>query len=202
MMEYKVAYTPEAPDWDELDVAEIAVPYLDTPDFYSAYAQVAYDDEKLYVHLRKVDPDPRAVSEGLYGIPCEDSCLEFFFSPIPEDERYINIEFNPKGCAYVGFGPNVETNLRMIPEAGWDDILNPEIRRTEEGWELFYTVPYDFIRRIFPAFTNPKGKELLGNFFTCADLSEPAHYLSWSPIVGEPFTFHKRHCFGILKFLK
>ncbi|MBQ9778411.1 MAG: hypothetical protein IJW22_05745, partial [Clostridia bacterium] len=114
----------------------------------------------------------------------------------------INIEFNPKGCAYVGFGPNVETNLRMIPEAGWDDILNPEIRRTEEGWELFYTVPYDFIRRIFPAFTNPKGKELLGNFFTCADLSEPAHYLSWSPIVGEPFTFHKRHCFGILKFLK
>lgn len=200
MMEYTVKYAADAPDWDELDVAEIKVPYLDTPDFYRAYAQVAYDEENLYLHLRKVDPDPRAVSEGPYGIPCEDSCLEFFFSPMEDDPRYINIEFNPKGCVYVGFGANIDTNLRLIPEFGYEDILHPVIERTEDGWEVFYTLPYDFIRRIFPEFTSPAGKELLANFYTCADLSEPAHYLSWSPIVGEPFTFHKRHCFGKLIF--
>ncbi len=202
MKEYVVKYTADAPDWDALDIAEINVPYLDTPDFYQAYAQVCYDEERLYVHLRKVDPNIRAEEKGLYGSPCEDSCLEFFFCPMEDDKRYINIEFNPNGCAYVGFGPDIETGLRLIANGGYEEILSPDIQRTEDGWEIFYTVPYDFIRRIFPAFESPAGKTLRANFFTCADLTEPPHYLSWNPIVGEPFTFHKQHCFGAIQFLK
>ena len=82
-----------------------------------------------------------------------------------------------------------------------EEMFAPKINKTADGWEIFYRVPYTLIRRFFPDFKVYSGKEMRANCYKCADLSEPPHYLSWNKIEGEPFTFHKRHCFGKINFV-
>ena len=186
--------------WADIPMLEIDNAYFETPDHIKAYAQIAYDDEAILVHLSTKERVIRAVETGPLGSPCEDSCLEFFFCPNENDMRYFNIEFNMNGCVYLGIGSNVKDLVRLFPEEKFNDIFTPDIRKAADGWEIFYRVPYTLIRRFFPDFKVYEGKEIRANCYKCADLSEPPHYLSWNPIVGEPFTFHKSACFGKMIF--
>ena len=52
----------------------------------------------------------------------------------------------------------------------------------------------------FTVFKAYSGKKMLANCYKCADKSEPPHYMAWSPIVGEPFRFHRPECFGEMIF--
>ena len=197
---YNVAKVMSAPNWGALPSLDIDNPYLTTPAGITAKAQICYNDEEFLVHLSTVENNIRAEENGPLCAPCEDSCLEFFFSPNEGDARYVNIEVNMNGAVYLGIGSNVIDLVRLIPEEPVSDIFNPDIKKTEDGWEIFYRVPYTLIRRFFPDFKVYSGKAMRANCFKCADLSEPPHYLSWSPIAGEPFTFHKSHCFGTMIF--
>lgn len=201
MKEYSVAYVTDTPVWEDISVAAINIPYLETGDDIEAYAQLAYNDERIYVHLYAIESEILADKKGPLGCPCEDSCLEFFLCPMEDDTRYFNIEFNTNKCVYLGFGSSIQNLIRLIPETNVLDILSPEVEITDGGWEISYSIPYEFIRRFFPGFTTPKGKTLRANFYKCADLTNPPHYLSWNEIVGEPFTFHKPDCFGQIKFI-
>ncbi len=200
MREYRIQKVAGAPDWSRIDTLAIDVSYLDSPTFYQAWAQIAYDDECLHVHLFCKEPATRAVETGPLGAPCEDCCMEFFFSPMADDLRYFNIEFNHNGCLYLGLASNLRSLVRLLPEFD-TAILGQEIRDTADGWEIFYTVPYEFIRRFFPDFTVYPGKEIRANCFKCADLTEPPHYFSWSPITGDgKLSYHKPECFGKMIF--
>lgn len=185
-------------DWNNIDIANINTPYLETPDYVKAYAQLCYDENALYSHLRAVEREVRAEEFGPIGKPYEDSCLEFFFCPEENDKRYFNIEFNSNACIYLGIGADID-RVRLLPENGSGTIFCPKINRFDDGWEIFYTVPFDFIRIFFPGFKVYNGKSIRANFFKCADLTTPSNYLSWSPVEGEPFTFHKQHCFGVVE---
>ena len=188
-------------DWQDVDVATMDYRYFDTDESYGAYGQVCYDDENLYVHLVKTEEETLTTQEGILGSPCLDSCLEFFFCPMENDTRYFNIEFNSQGCVFFGFGSNADTLFRLVPEgADTAEWFSPEIEMTEDGWELTLTIPYSLIRRIFPEFEMKDGKTMRANFYTCADNTNPPHYLSWNEIAGEPFRYHRPECFGIIKF--
>lgn len=164
----------------------------------SAQAQICYDDEALYVHLSAVEEHIRAEHHGLLDEICEDSCLEFFFSPMAGDPRYFNIECNPNGKLYLGMGSNVETLVRFIPEF---PSIHPEPRRTADGWEVFYSVPYSFIRQFFPAFSPAPGDAIRGNCYKCGDLTEIPHCLTWNPVPILPrASFHNPQAFGIMHF--
>ena len=199
--EYTATKVEGAIDWQDIDCATMDYRYFDTDESYSAFAQVAYDDENLYVHLVKTEEETLTTQSGILGLPCLDSCLEFFFCPMENDTRYFNIEFNSQGCVFFGFGSNADTLFRLVPEgADTADWFSPEIEKTEEGWELTLTIPYSLIRRIFPDFEMKDGKTMRANFYTCADNTNPPHYLSWNEIAGEPFRYHRPECFGIIKF--
>ncbi len=185
--------------WDAIPVIPIDHTYFETPDHIKAEAQISYDDEAILVHLSTVERGARAVETGPLGSPCEDSCLEFFFCPTEGDKRYFNIEFNPNGCMYLGFGSGIVDLVRLVPDEG-AEIFSPVIKRSEDAWEITYRVPFSFIRRFFPDFSVRAGKRMRANCYKCADLSEPAHYMSWSPIVGEPFKFHRPECYGEMVF--
>ena len=187
-------------DWASIEKISIDIPYLDTPDDISANAQICYNDEEFLVHLSTAEKNIRAAESGPVGVPCEDSCLEFFFCPMENDTRYFNIEFNMNACVYLGFGSNVINLVRLVPEETVEEMFAPKINKTADGWEIFYRVPYTLIRRFFPDFKVYSGKQMRANCYKCADLSEPPHYLSWNKIEGEPFTFHKSHCFGNMIF--
>ena len=188
-----------ATGWDAVPYLEIDHPYFETPEHIKARAQIAYSDEALHIHLETLEKEIRAVETGPLGSPCEDSCLEFFFSPEAGDTRYFNIEFNSNGCIYLGFGSYIGDLVRLLPDEG-AEIFAPRIEKEDGKWQIFYTVPYSFIRRFFPSFRVYAGKEMRANCYKCADYSEPPHYLAWSPIVGEPFKFHRPECFGMMVF--
>jgi hypothetical protein len=152
------------------------------------------------VHLWIEVPQVRAVETGPIGMPCKDSCLEFFFQPVNGDPRYINVEFNSNGCLYLGIGTCLQDLIRLLPEEDICAILEPIIQKTEKGWEIYYRIPYTFVRRLFPEFAVASGDTIRANVFACSDLSQPHYYLSWSSITEEPFTFHHSSCFGSMKF--
>ena len=188
----------EGLSWDDVPSVELTERYRTTPDGIRARAQLIWSDDALCVRLRAAVPDIRAEERGELGMPCEDSCLEFFFCPVPGDARYFNVEFNFNGCVYLGFGTGLSDLVRLLPEGGAEAILCPEISRTGEGWEISYRVPLGFIRRFMPEARFTAGMQLSANFYACSDLSQPPYYLSWSPIEGEPFSYHRSECFGKL----
>ena len=198
MKNYCMVKVEGTPDWKAIPTLDIDIPYLDTPAGITAQAQICYTDDAFLVHLSTEEANPRREEKGPIGSPCYDSCLEFFFCPMENDTRYFNIEFNMNGCVYFGMGSNVENLIRLLPEAPIADILSPEIKETAGGWEIFYRIPYAFIRLLFPDFKVYSGKQMRANCYKCADFSEPPHYLSWNLIEGEPFRFHKQHCFGMM----
>jgi len=200
MKQYTLSYISGSPDWAKLPVLEIDNPYLETKDNVAAFGQIGYSDDAFLVHLWAEVPEIRAVEYGPVGVPCEDSCLEFFFQPVEGDPRYINLEFNINKCFYFGFGTGIHDLIRLVPE---EDLLlqfKPETKKTDKGWEIFYQIPYSLIRRLFPNFEAKAGESIRANCFACSDLTVPHYYLSWNRVTTDPFTFHQSDCFGVMKY--
>ena len=201
MNTYTVLPKPANLDWSEIPFVQIATPYRNSPADISATGQLCYDSEALYVRLTAKEAYIRAVYTEPLDPPCEDSCLEFFFSPIEGDLRYFNIEFNPNCCMYLGIASSIKDLVRLIPEIpSGENPLNPVVTYTEDGWEIVYSIPYSFIRRFFPGFEPAPGKTIRGNFYKCGELTKVEHYYSWSPITGDVLSFHRPNDFGYLTF--
>ena len=115
MKRYTIARVSGKPDWSAIPALDIDEQLWRPPVDIAAKAQIAWDDARLYVRLQAREAHIRAVHTGSLGMPCEDSCLEFFFSPTPGDPRYFNVEFNPNGALYLGFGDG-QAATRLLPE--------------------------------------------------------------------------------------
>ena len=196
MKEYTVTRCNGTPDWATVPALEIDV-HHNTPEVdVRAWAQVCYDDKALYIRMEAEEKDVRATYSGLLDEVCEDSCLEFFLSPIPGDKRYFNIEMNPNGAMYFGFGTSCEDLIRLICQEC--PVIVPEITRTEKGWFVNYSVPFWFLRLFFPSFEGKQGDTVRANFYKCGEQTDPKHFLCWCPVVKRPHAFHNPDCFGTL----
>lgn len=197
MREYTIARVQGEIDWKNVPTLAIdQLMWTENCDV-AAWAQICYDDRALHVHLSAREAHIRAEHTSVIGMPCEDSCLEFFFCPVPGDDRYFNIEFNPNGCMYLGTGRNMPTLIRLLPEG---DPIVPHTNRTADGWEIFYDVPYDFIRRLYPEFRAERGIAIRANCFKCGDLTVQEHYLAWNRPTSETPAFHRPQDFGRMIF--
>lgn len=185
-------------DWAQIPSVEMTHYYREHVPEISATAQLCYDEKALYVRLTAKEQNIRAEYNDLLGAPCEDSCLEFFFCPNPDDTRYLNFEYNPNCCLYLGLATNINDLVRLIPEFGYP--FNPVAKRTENGWEISYEIPYEFVGRFFPGFSPKSGDTIRANFYKCGDLTEKEHYLSWNLITGETLSFHRPSDFGLCTF--
>lgn len=199
MKQYIIKKAGQEHSWNAVPRLEIDHPYLDTSSDVTAWAKIAYTEEALLVHMRLDAPQIRSEEKGTLGMPCVDSCLEFFFCPMEGDKRYFNIEFNPGGCLYLGMGTS-QKDLTRFAIGSPDMLFSFQSQRGETFFEIDYQVPYHFIRRFFPEFSVFSGKQMQANCYTCAELTEKQHFLSWSPIEGKPFTFHRTDGFGTMIF--
>ena len=203
MKTYTMTRVSGQPDWATIPVLELNEPYKipleETP--VRAWAQVAYNDQALLIHLWAREPSLRRELTGLLDPICEDSCLEFFFSPMEGDERYFNIEYNPNACRYLGFGRSITNLVRLVPEENNDEFC-PRVTETEGGWELTYQIPYHFIRRFFPEFDPAPGKAIRANCYKCGDKTDHKHFLTWCPVTPLPTggSFHQPRAFGRMIF--
>lgn len=189
-------------DWDKYPVLTIENPVIVEHTDVRAQAQICYDEENLYLHFTAWESEIRAEEEGLLGMPCWDSCMEFFFCPEEGDSRYLNFEMNPKGCLHIGFGASIETALKIVINK--DDreanIFAPVITRFDGGWELTYRIPVFFIRRFFPDFSLFSGKIIRANFYKCAEKTSAPHFLTWNIITRRGRSiFHTPAEFGLLR---
>ena len=199
MKEYTIHRVDRRPDWSQVSIIKMEHSYLQSPDDIRAYAQIGYHADALLVHLWAEEQSIRAVETDVLGMPCEDSCLEFFFRPVSSELRYFNFEFNPNACMYLGIGQSIHDLVRLVPEDA-QVLFQPKVQRFKGGWEINFQIPHQFIRRFFPTFSVAPGKTIWANCYKCSDLAEPPHYYSWSPVDCEDFTFHCPHCFGLMKF--
>lgn len=186
------------PKWSNLPVIAINAELKPSDAKVRAYAQICYDDETLYLHLFAEENDVRAEVTDPMGQICEDSCLEFFFRPDPDDLRYFNIEFNLNCLPFIGYGSCIEDLVRLHP---LNEPFSPVAKRTQNGWEIFYCVPFIFVRQFFPSFAPAPGKYIRANFFKCGDKTANPHYLCWEMPIECPHAFHSPDHFGKLTFL-
>ena len=198
MKTHTISHISDTLDWAKIPAVSIDTPCQTPAVDISATAQICYDLEALYVRLAAKEANIRAEYTGLLDAPCEDSCLEFFFSPMEGDPRYFNIEFNPNCCMYLGIGSSIQDLVRLIPEEG--NPFSPKASRTSDGWEISYRIPFSFIRRFFPDFSPASGKTIRANFYKCGDLTAVEHYFSWNAITGDVLSFHRPCDFGLLTF--
>ncbi len=144
---------------------------------------------------------------------CEDSCVEVFLQPRPND-GYFNFEMSCGGTLHATYvtdhrrdnGALAEATP-LAPEQGRQvairttlpPVVQPEIA-TEVDWELAFFIP----SAVLEAYVGPLGplggQEWRANFYKCADLTSHPHWAAWSPV--DALNFHLPHCFGRLRFAR
>lgn len=193
MTPYVIARVDGAPDWTQIAALPIDQAAWLPAAGVTASAQLCYDAEALHVRLCARERDVRAEETGPLGQPWRDSCLELFFCPQEGDDRYFNVEFNPAGCLFLGFGRGRADRIRLIADTF---PLDPVIRREEGGWEIAYRIPAALIRVFFPGWTPAPGLRLRANCYKCGETTDPPHYLTWRPRTCAAPDFHRSCDFG------
>ena len=202
MKEAIITYMPNGIDWAQVPVISISEPLRPLEADVTAWAQICYTDQALELHLSTTEDEVRREENGLLGMPCRDSCLEFFIRPIGEDIRYLNYEFNSSGCMYLGFGTSPEDLIRLVPgDEKQNALFQPVMQLRSDGWDLYFRIPYTFLRQFFPSFQPVSGGTIRANFYKCGDLLAKPHYLMWNPITRKGRSlFHTPAEFGQLIF--
>lgn len=172
------------------------------PAFYSSRVAVCgVAEQGIVVCFEADEPSPRAVFTERDDPVFNDSCMEFFFRPFEDDERYINFEINPNGaylCA-IGYGRSDRTFLREISEC------EPCVKAcvSDSGWcaELF--VPEQLISDVFGRkYSVAETEYLRANFYKCGDLTPSPHYASLFPVDTPQPDYHRPEFFGKIFFDK
>lgn len=197
MKEYTITRCNGQPDWSTVPALQIDELYKTPAVPITAQAQICYDDNALYIHMCAQEKNIRAEHTGPLDEVCEDSCLEFFFCPMPDDKRYFNIEMNPNGAMYLGFASSCDDLVRLICE---QPVIEPVINRTETSWDVTYSLPFAFVRRFFPEFSPAPGGSIRANCYKCGEKTDPKHFLCWCPVVPRPCAFHNPDIFGNMYF--
>lgn len=171
-----------------------------------AEAFVAVSESALRVCLTAWEETIRAEGRQRNDLVCLDSCLEFFFAPIPGSLAYFNFEFNPHGTMYVGFSPEgtraSSAKITDAPDNGYFRVETRHMlgRGADSRWQVGFDIPFEFIRRFVPDFDICRNGGIRGNFYKCGDKTEIPHWGSWNPIGTEGPDFHRPEYFGEMPF--
>lgn len=191
-------FNPESEPFCQVHDAAVIDSYVWEGDYRpEARAYVAWDERGLSVLLCAKEETIRTAAKNFCDPVCRDSCLEFFLMPLEDDARYMNVEVNAAGVAYIGKGTGRADGkpLDALPEG-----MNIRASRHEGGWwAVAYEIPFALIEKLFGR--APKGSEAMRcNFYTCDETIHP-HFGSWNPVVSAKPDFHRPECFGAVEFV-
>ena len=172
--------------------------------------KIAYDSRALYLIFRvEADRYVLAVAEKFQDPVCEDSCVEFFFTPNAAlTGGYFNLEMNCGGTMlfhYQPLGGGSRTEIdpddcRRVPIAhSMPKRIDPEIQGPVT-WTVEYAIPLDILRKHYPISEPGTGTVWRANFYKCADSSSHPHWLTWAPVKHPTPKFHLPQFFGEIEF--
>lgn len=199
MKSYEITRVNGKIDWTTIPALQVDEVFWTPKTDIRMMQQIAYDENGIYIHQRAWEKDIRAEGVDRLSSVCEDSCMEFFFSPVPEDGRYFNVEFNPNGCVFLGFGHGRQDSIRLVPES-IQTLFHVETARLSDGWEIFYTIPVEFLHVFYPGYVLKSGLEIRANCYKCGDKTPNPHYLLWNPSTSETPDYHRPQDFGRMIF--
>jgi hypothetical protein len=178
--------------------------------FPHTQARLAYDQQALYVIFRVEDQYVRAATREHQGSVCQDSCVEFFFTPGPDSSAgYFNLEMNCGGTMLFNFQLIPWKNAVAIKPSDLERIevahTMPRIVDSEIAeqttWTVEYRVPFDLLTAYCPTAQKPSpGVTWRANLYKCADATSHPHWLTWAPVDNPTPNFHMPKFFGRLSF--
>lgn len=195
-MIYQIPFQAQT-DWSTVPVAELTHCGWTPETSIHASAQLSCDGQALHVRMTAVERSIRATLTGELDQVCNDSCLEFFFAPKADDDRYFNFEWNQLGALSLSFGTLRPVRVRQVPKNARERFSFTSFD-TQDGWGVEYQIPLDFLRTYYPDYTFTG--TAAGNFYKCGDETEQVHFLSWANMTSETPDFHRRGDFGTLVF--
>ena len=173
-------------------------------------AKLLYDENFLYVIFKVEDNCVLATAEKFQDSVCQDSCVEFFFTPSQDIKTgYFNIETNCGGTVLfrhqlargVARNPVTQEDFsKMEIFHSEDKIINPE-RNVPTTWIVEYKLPFGFLSKYTQVDKPKAGLKWRANFYKCADATTKPHWLTWSILNKAKPDFHVPDFFGTLEFL-
>jgi hypothetical protein len=115
-------------------------------------AKLMYTSECIHLHYNIYEVNPTVLYYSMNEPVFKDSCVEFFFQPLPEsDPRYLNFEMNAAGTLLLKLGSdrndrtylqNVDPALFLIHTSTgcYDSIADMTY------WQLDISIPFDWIQ--------------------------------------------------------
>ena len=185
--------TVNDPRWDAAPAASLDFCWADSfPSPYTTRARVLHCERGITVRLETNEWPILAENTACNGRICDDSCMEFFFTPNTVDTRYINVEVNPHGLTHTAIGESRHGRLLLdITDAG---LRIETLIRPREGWFAMVFIPYTFIDAHFTSHASV----FRANFYKCGEKTVAEHYSVWNPIDVPKPDYHQPAFFGEL----
>ena len=170
--------------------------------------RMLYDAASLYVQFRCSDRHILSRVTELNGMVCEDSCVELFASPHPDERAdYFNLEVNCCGCMHLGWGPERNGRRLVTPEpASRVHIATSEPAPTRDEspddrrWWVAAAIPFAMLGEFAGHDVRPtRGDVWRANFYRCGG-RPGGQYAVWSPIDWPHPDYHRPEFFGTLRF--
>jgi len=174
-------------------------------------AKLAWDADNLYVIFRVEDRFVRAVADQHQQMVCQDSCVEFFFTPGNDIKTgYFNLEVNCIGTILMyhqlARGQDKReidsedlAQIKIAASLPQGQLIDPEIQNPTV-WTVEYALPWRMLQRYAPVNAPAPGVGWRANFYKCADQTSHPHWLTWSKIPLPNPDFHQPAYFGTLMF--
>ena len=162
------------------------------PSPYTTTFRILHGDGGLSVRIETNEWPLRAVHTACNEEICEDSCVEFFFTPNEGEKTYMNIEINPLGVSHIGLGDG-RHGRRLLDIAGEGVLIETHIT-FREGWAASVFLPYAFLNKHFASV----GDRWRMNCYKCGDLTPIEHYQTWNPVGVPAPDYHRPEFFGSL----
>jgi hypothetical protein len=199
-------------DWHSIYALDInRFPWYQTGLKQHTQVKLSADNDTLFVQIIAQDKHSFAKQTELnHMLICEDSCVEFFFSPSGVlGSSYVNLEVNCCGTLHLAYGAGrdnrqfigVETASLIHCKSSLNLAMDNPVKVESEHdtqWSVEIVLPFSVIESLTG---EPVNKEKwFANFYRCGGRKEP-QYAVWNNIgVVEP-DYHRPEYFGELVFV-
>ena len=195
------------PDWQTIDKLAIDnYPWYKSGNKQKTQIQLAANTDTLFIKIVAQDKYSYAKQTQLnHMLVCEDSCVEFFFSPNGVlGSSYVNLEVNCCGTLHLAYGAGRENRQFISLEAAslisrQTSILNPvKIEQQDDNeWSVEISLPFAAIEQLTGEKVNKE--KWFANFYRCGGRTEQ-QYAVWNNIAVDEPDYHRPEFFAELVF--
>jgi len=198
----------DKPDWQSIAAIEVNnYPWYQAGNKQNTQVKLCASDDTLFMQIIAQDQYSFAKQTQLNNkLICEDSCVEFFFSPSGVlGSSYVNIEINCCGALHIAYGAARENRQFISLEVASlisrkTSIVSPvKFEKTDDSqWSVEIALPFDAIEQLTGEKVNKD--KWFANFYRCGGRTEP-QYAVWHHVEAPEPDYHRPEYFGELVFI-